>query len=105
AGSIKNAFNILSDPALATVVRTALGLPDAVGQADIDVQARMLEDRLDFADFKDPDALGKFLSRFSAMYELKTGGSRPSPVSVLLSQPVEFGISTNTLLALQQLRK
>jgi hypothetical protein len=107
AGTIKNAFNILSDPALASVVRTALGLPDASAQADIDVQARMLEDRLDFADFQDPEALGKFVARFSAMWEIKNGGatSKPSPISILLSQPVEFGISTDTLLTLQQLRK
>lgn len=107
AGTIKNAFNILADPALATVVRTALGLPDAMAQADVDVQARMLEKRLDFADFNDPKALGKFLARFTAMYEIKNGTpAAASPaVQILTSQPLEFGISTNTLLALTQLRK
>lgn len=107
AGTIKNAFSILSDPALANVVRTALGLPDAMAQADVDVQARMLEKRLNFADFQNPKALGKFLARFSAMYEIKNGTpATASPaVRILTSQPLEFGISTSTLLALTQLRK
>jgi len=106
ASTITNAYHILGDVALAKVVRTALGIPEASAQADVDIQARMLTERVDFADFKDPEALSRFLARFSAMWEMNNGGGAASSLtSILFSRPVEFGISTDTLLTLQQLRK
>lgn len=106
ASSLTSPYQILADKALGEVVRTALGLPDAVAQADIEKQAKMLEKRLDFEDFKDPAKVDKFIARFTSMWEIKNGGAsnQVSP-AVLLAKPVEFGISTSTLLALQQLRK
>lgn len=105
AQSITTPYQILADKALGTVVRTALGLPDAIAKADLDKQAAMLKERLDFADFKDPQKLDKFLARFTTMWELNNGTPAAASPAVLLAQPVEFGISTDTLLALQQLRR
>lgn len=105
ASSIETAYSILSDPALAQVVRTVLGLPDSLAAADIDRQAAMIEDRLDLADFQDPEALGKFITRFTAMWEIShPSEARLSPVAVLFSQPVEAGISTDILLTLQRMK-
>lgn len=106
AASLTSPYHILGDKALGQVVRTALGLPDAFAQADIEKQANMIEKRLDLADFKDPAKLDKFLARFTSLWEIKNGGAsnQVSP-AVLFSKPVELGISTSTLLALQQLRK
>jgi hypothetical protein len=106
ASSLTGPYQILADKALGEVVRTALGLPDGMAQADIEVQASMLEKRLDFDDFQDPAKLDKFLARFTTMWEIKNGSpaTRASP-AVLFSQPAEFGISTDMLLQLQQLRK
>jgi hypothetical protein len=106
APTLKNAYQVLSDPALGKVVRTALGLPESMAQADVDQQAKLLAKRIDFKDFEDPEKLGKFLARFSAMWEL----NNRAPAAVartagLFSQPAQFGLSTDALLALQQLRK
>jgi hypothetical protein len=106
APSLRNAYQILADPALATVARTALGLPEALANADIDKQAKLLAERIDFDDLKDPEALGKFLARFSAMWEINNvAPAAVARTAILFSQPPEFGISTDALLALQQLRK
>jgi hypothetical protein len=105
APTLKTAYQILSDPALSKVVRAALGLPEAMAQADVDQQAKLLNKRINLADFADPEKLGKFLARFSAMWEATNGPTITSPTAMLFSQPPEFGISTDALLALQQLRK
>jgi len=106
ASTLTSPYQILADGALAEVVRTALGLPAELARADVDKQAALLAKRIDFADFKDPAKLDKFLARFTAMWEIGNGSASTavSP-AMLLARPVEFGISTSTLLALQQLRK
>jgi hypothetical protein len=105
ASRIKDAYSVLADTALAKVVRTALGLPDSLATADIDRQAEMISDRIDFADFKDPEALAKFLTRFTAMWEVSNPTSAAqSNLSVLFSQPIEYGISPSVMLTLQGLK-
>ncbi|GHC64624.1 DUF1217 domain-containing protein [Limoniibacter endophyticus] len=100
-------YEILADRVLATVVRTALGLPESFATTDIDKQAAHLKKHIDLDDFKDPVKLEKFLQRFTAMYEMAnpSTASAASSVAVLFSQPAEFGVSTNVLLALQSMRR
>lgn len=83
AADITNAYDVLADPALAQAAYTALGLPDEFAMSDIDKQAAYLEERLDFDKFGDEDYLSDFLSRFSALYDLKNG--YPSSTSPTLS--------------------
>ena len=70
APTITNWYDVLADTALASVVRTALGLPDSFATADIDKQAQLFEQKLDISDFTDPDKLGKFLTRFTSLWEI-----------------------------------
>jgi hypothetical protein len=70
APTITSAYSILGDKALLQVAQTALALPTAMSDADIDVQAKMITDKLDLDDLKDPDKLNKFLARFSALYDI-----------------------------------
>ncbi|TGP13048.1 DUF1217 domain-containing protein, partial [Mesorhizobium sp. M2D.F.Ca.ET.233.01.1.1] len=70
APEITNWYDVLADTALSSVVRTALGLPASIASADIDKQAQMFEQKLDIADFKDPDKLNKFLTRFTSLWEI-----------------------------------
>lgn len=70
APTITSAFSILADKALLQVAQTALGLPASMSNADIDVQAKMITQKLDLSDFQDPDKLTKFLARFSALYDV-----------------------------------
>ncbi len=81
---ITSAFSILADKALFEVVRTALGLPQQMSQLDIDRQAKILESRLDFADFKDPRALDRFIARFATMYDMNNGAGGASDPILLL---------------------
>lgn len=80
---IDSALDILADKALYEVVRTALGLPDTVAQASLEVQTKTLEKRMKIADLQDPKELDKFLTQFSVMYDMKNGGSTPSIASLI----------------------
>lgn len=71
APEIDNAFDILGDAALSQVVRTALGLPDGIAAVDIDRQAEILNERLDFDELKDPAALDRFLTRFASLWDAR----------------------------------
>ena len=104
ASSITNAYQILADPALKEVVFTALGLPDSFGNADIDKQAALIEDRIDLEDFQDPDKLGEFITRFTTLWEIDNPTTTAaSLVTTLFTQP-EYGISTDLLLTMQKMR-
>jgi hypothetical protein len=105
ASSVTNAYEILADPALTKVVYTALGLPSTFSSADIDRQAALIESRIDFADFKDSKGLGDFLKRFTTLWEIDNPSSNTaSLVTMLYTQPAEYGISTDVLLTIQKMR-
>ena len=103
APGIKNAYQILSDKALLKVVQTELGISPLTAMADIDKQAAMLTEKLDFADFQNIEKLRTFLQRFSVMWETESGQAT-SPPSILINQPIEAGISATTLASLQNLK-
>ncbi|HEY4192733.1 MAG TPA: DUF1217 domain-containing protein [Mesorhizobium sp.] len=105
APDITNWYDVLADTALASVVRTSLGLPDSFATADIDKQAALFESRLDITDFTDPVKLNKFLTRFTSLYEVNhPTSSAVTSVSVLFAQPTTIGISTDLMIAMQNLR-
>ncbi|PSJ63324.1 DUF1217 domain-containing protein [Kumtagia ephedrae] len=106
ASGITNFYQVLADPALAQVVRTALSLPDSFASADIDRQVKFFEEKLDIKDFSDPQALEKFLTRFTSLWEIANPTSpAQAATSILFSQPVEYGISTNLLFSIQSMRR
>jgi predicted peroxiredoxin len=105
APDITSWYDVLADTALASVVRTALGLPDSFATADIDKQAQLFEQKLDLTDFTDPAKLTKFLTRFTSMYEINNPTSTAvSSISVLFAKPVTSGISTDLMMAMQKLK-
>lgn len=107
APELSNYYEILADPALSQVVRTALGLPDSFAQVDIDKQVSIMKERFDLADFQDSDKLNTFLQRFTSLWELDNPSSSTAQTSIgaLFGQPTEFGISTDLLLTMQQMRR
>ena len=106
AEGLTNFYEILADPALAKVVRTALSLPDSFASADIDRQVKLFEEKFDIADFTDPEKLEKFLTRFTSMWEVNNPTApAQAQISVLFSQPVEFGVSTDVLFAIQSMKR
>lgn len=105
APDITSWYDVLADTALASVVRTALGLPDSFATANIDKQAQLFEQKLDLTDFTDPAKLTKFLTRFTSMYEINNPTSTAvTSVSVLFAQPVTSSISTDLMMAMQKLK-
>lgn len=105
APDITSWYDVLADTALASVVRTALGLPDSFATADIDKQAQLFEQKLDLTDFTAPAKLTKFLTRFTSMYEINNPTSTAvSSISVLFAKPVTSGISTDLMMAMQKLK-
>ena len=106
AGGLTNFYEILADPALAKVVRTALSLPESFASADIDRQVKLFEEKLDIEDFTDPARLEKFLTRFTSLWEVDNPtATAQAQISVLFSQPVEFGVSNDILFAIQSMKR
>ncbi|MGZ7196693.1 DUF1217 domain-containing protein, partial [Streptococcus pyogenes] len=79
APNIDNWYEVLGDPALAEVVRTAFGLPAEFAQTNIDKQAAYFEERLALEDLKNPEKLQKFLQRFTAFWDVS--GKAPDMVN------------------------
>lgn len=104
ADQIGNAYDILSDRALLQVARTALGLPDSISFLDLDRQAELLNSRINFEDFKSPEGLRDFLSRFATLWDLENPPVAPVSGALALFAPPTLGISEQTLLALRNLK-
>ena len=86
APDLTTPLKMLADRAIVEVVKTALGLPDAFSQLDIDKQASIISKRIDLEDFQDPKKLDQFISRFTALYDLKNVDvATASPVLGLFS--------------------
>lgn len=75
ASSVKSAFGILADKKLVRVVQTALGISPLSSAQKIDTQARLISSKLNVSDFQDSTKLDKFVSRFTAMYDMNAAGN------------------------------
>jgi hypothetical protein len=104
AGDIDSAMDILADRALLKVVQTATGISPQTSAADIDKQAEMIAGRLDIEDLKDPEKLGRFLTRFTSMWELENRPAAASVPNIVAGQPLAFGISGDLLASLQNFK-
>lgn len=102
AGNITSAYDLLGDKALAEVFRTTYGLPDLFANMEVDRQAKVVEKYLNLKDLTDPAKVGKLLSRFTAMYDLKKNGPTTSPALAILNGS-GAAISQDTFLAIAQL--
>lgn len=75
--NLSSGIEVLADPALSQVVRTALGFPDAFGGANIEKQAAEIEARLDLASLSDPEEMDDFLTRFAALWDAQNASADP----------------------------
>ena len=104
APTLTSAYGILADAALLKVAQTALGLPAAMSNMDIERQAELITARLDVAGLKDPGKLGKFLTGFAARWDIGNPPTSPSGPALLFAQPLEAGVGGALLASLQNLR-
>lgn len=85
-------FSIMAQPPLRQMFETALGLPEAFGQADIDFQLGVFQDRSerllgvsDPSEFSDPDQLDRLVTTFLARSQLNTSGAGASGAAIALT--------------------
>jgi hypothetical protein len=97
-------FGLMGDAALYKVVQTALGLPSAYANTDIDRQATFIATKLDVADLKDPAKLDKFIVRFAAQWQAANSTAAQSAPRVGLSQSLLTTFDNSLLLSLQVLK-
>lgn len=101
--NIKTAMDILADEALAQVVMTAFRWPSEIAASDIDKQAALIDKSLKISDLQDPEKLGKFLERFTTMWDLDNQPIDNSSLSILGAQS-GYGISADLLLSINNLK-
>ena len=70
---------------------------------DVDQQAKVVEKFLKLKDLTDPVKLGKLLSRFSVMYEMKTNAPSTPPALAILQGSGQANIGENTYQAIARL--
>jgi hypothetical protein len=103
--TITSAYQILGDPALLKVVQTALGMPPEMGGTNIDKQAAYIEKRLHLEGLKDPKELGKFMVRFTSLWELNNPGFATAAPNILIGGALPPGIGTDLLMSIQSIRR
>jgi len=104
APGVTSAYGLLADPALLSVVQTALGIPAASSAQDVDIQARSIASRLNIAELQDPAELQAFIGRFTALYDAGNAASAPPANAALLIGQGLTGISSDLLQSLQGLK-
>lgn len=108
ASSIKSPYQILADKALTQVVQTAMGWSPTISSSDIDMQAKMITDKIKLTDFQDPAKVTKFVQRFAAMWDATQTESDTStnPALVLITGASTSSASMDTavLTTLQNIR-
>lgn len=101
AASINSAYGFLADPALAQVVRTALGLPQSA-KSSIEAQANLIERKIDISSLKDPQKLNQFIKRFTIMWDTQNN-TASSPALTFLAGS-DASLDADLLLKLQSIR-
>jgi hypothetical protein len=99
---INTAYDILGDTALLEVFRTTFSLPAEMSSMDIEKQKALVDRNMDFEELQDPEKLEKFITRFTAMYDL-ANDTDSSPIMALFSSS-SSSISADTLLSIAQLK-
>lgn len=104
APTITNAYQILGDKALLQVFQTTFSIPAQTSGMDIDRKAKLVEDKLNLADLKDPPKLDKLITRFTAMYEMNNPSTSTSIPSLLIGGTTSIGIADSILTTLQSFK-
>ena len=103
SASITDSYEIVGDEALLEFVRITFSLPTEMGNMDVDQQAKLIERSLDLQDLKDPTKLQKLIQRFTILYDLETGDTGSSAVSILTGSG-SLGITADMLLSISRYR-
>ena len=104
AGDIKNAYDILADPALLQVVQTIFQLPVQMSFRPIEDQADMINNRLNIEELADPHKVEEMITRFLPLWDI--ANEPPAPVPPLVSSASTLAsFSVDLLASLQSFKK
>jgi len=101
---INTGYDILGDKALLEVFRTAYQLPAEMSNMDVDKQKALVDKYMDLEKLQDPDELNKFMSRFTALYDLSNDSTTDPTLQLFSNSSSSTSISADTLLSIAQLK-
>ncbi len=101
ASSVTSTYSLLADKALLKVTQVALGLSESTAALDIDRQAELISRDLDVADLKDGAKLDRFLTRFTALWDIANPRSAGTSAPALLIAGEQAGIGLDLLRQIQ----
>jgi hypothetical protein len=108
ASSITSPYQILADKALTQVVQTAMGWSSMISSSDIDMQAKMITDKINLTDFQDPTKVTKFVQRFAALWDATQAqsdtSSNPALVLITGASASSTSMDTDLLTTLQNIK-
>lgn len=106
ASDVGTYLEILADPAIAEVVRTALSINSATATLDLDKQVELIAGKLDLDDFQDPLKVEEFLERFTSIWDVTNStNTTASSAGLLFGGSTQFGIAEDVMLQIQQFRR
>jgi hypothetical protein len=105
ASSVTSAYGLMGDRALLKVTQVALGLSESTSALAIERQKKMIDDRLDIADLKDPGKLDKFLTRFAALWDMAQPQQSTSPVVDLFAGSSSASMTIDLLQQIQNIAR
>ncbi|THV23197.1 DUF1217 domain-containing protein [Peteryoungia ipomoeae] len=103
APNITDAYGMIADDALMEVFRVTFGYSSDFSSMDVDMQAKVIKDKLNLADLQDPKKLERLLQRFTAMYDIENTSYAGSALTVLTGGG-GAGVSADLLISLAQLK-
>lgn len=104
APDVTSIYGLMGDPALYKVVQTALGLPAAYSNTDVDKQAAFLRSKINVDDLKDPVKLDNFITRFTARWQAANGAAGQNIPQIALGRPTLASFDNSLLLSMQLLK-
>ncbi|MEN9895075.1 MAG: hypothetical protein RIR97_927, partial [Pseudomonadota bacterium] len=92
APNFRTAYDILADPALVQVFRTAFSMSSSMSSMDVTRQADIINAKLNLKDLQDPANLEKFIARFTALHDLAndSGSYGNAAISILSGNTSSF---------------
>ncbi|NIX78419.1 DUF1217 domain-containing protein [Microvirga terricola] len=104
AASIKSPYDILADPALLQVARTALGFSQEAMGGNVDAQAAMIKRKLDLTSFQKPEGVQRFLQRFASLWDAQNSTASTPVLTLFDAAQTGGGMNVDLLMSLQRIK-
>jgi hypothetical protein len=104
APHVTSPYDLLADPALWQVVKTAFGFPDEMANAAIEQQAAAVLDRMPISDLHDPAKLDQLITRFTAIWDVTHNSQNDPTLALFIDQGDGPSLDPDLLLTLNSLR-